>query len=81
MSRRRYAPSEAFKDPAVERELRRISEAFETVNRLPVLHTAPLKPRDGDVVICDGTDWDPLSDGTKRPLWYDADVPEWKAFL
>lgn len=76
-----YAPSSSLKDPAVLRELQRISQVISALStgELRVLHKEPAKPRDGETAICDGTDWDPLSLGVKQPVWYDADVPAWKA--
>lgn len=50
----------------IERELRRISGEFEAgveVVLLMVRHVSPDKPRDGMVVLADGTDWNPGSGG------------------
>ena len=48
----------------LERELRRISAEF-TVGidaiLLPTLYVAPSKPREGQVVLADGTSWNPGS--------------------
>lgn len=78
-----YEPSAIFADVALNEELQRISLAIEGVSNLPflpVLAREPLKPRDGQTAICDGVNWDPLGDGLKRPVWYDFDDEEWKAF-
>lgn len=47
----------------VQRELEAIAMEFQEVQyvRLTELHVAPEKPRDGDIVYADGTDWDPGS--------------------
>lgn len=47
----------------IERELLAISEAFEELDnvRLKELHVEPERPRDGNIVLADGTDWDPGS--------------------
>lgn len=47
----------------LEQEFRRIAEAFQEVEfiRLQELHAEPDRPRDGNVVLADGTDWDPGS--------------------
>lgn len=75
-----YTPlTTGIKDPEVAAEFRRLAEFLGPVYRLPVLYVAPVFPTDGDVVICDGASWNPLADGVKRPLWYDASVPAWKA--
>lgn len=78
----KYTPSEGVKDPAVARELARIAQVLATFSSpsLEVLHVAPEKPYHGQTVICDGDDWDPLSDDTLRPVWYDAVAGTWKAF-
>lgn len=76
-----YVPqTDTIKDPRVVEEFRRLAELLGPVYRLPVLHVAPEFPTDGDVVICDGSDWDPLSDATKQPVWYDGDTASWKGF-
>jgi len=47
----------------IYRELRRVSDATLSVEnvRLAELHVAPDKPREGMIVLADGTDWDPGS--------------------
>jgi len=47
----------------LSREFRRISDAFVVVDnvKLRELHNEPDKPRDGMVVLADGTNWDPGS--------------------
>lgn len=48
----------------VEQELRQIAAVFsggaERI-RLEELHAEPARPRDGEVVLADGTDWNPGS--------------------
>lgn len=67
---------------AVRRELFAIAETFASLatGSLRVLNVAPLKPRDGDTAICDGTNWNPIGDGVKRPVWYDEAATTWKKF-
>lgn len=46
----------------LEGELRAIAEAFnrpELLLKLPLTHTAPDKPREGDIRNADGTNWNP----------------------
>ncbi len=47
----------------IQRELQRISEAFEGVKavELDEIHTAPLRPRNGLIILADGTNFDPGS--------------------
>ena len=75
-----YFQSTPGLDPKVQAELRRISEILATANQMPVLHKEPIRLIDGLTAICDGSDWDPLSDGVKRPVWYDQDAGLWKTF-
>jgi len=77
-----YTPIERVSDPAAQREFRRIAESLNSiaVGRIVVLHVAPSKPYDGQVVICDGVHWNPLNDGLKRPIWFDAEANLWKPF-
>ena len=77
-----YRPSEIIKDAAVLRELGRIAQAFQLLatNNIRVLAVAPEKPRDGDAAICDGVNWNPLGDGIKRPVWFNALTQTWNRF-
>lgn len=45
----------------VEREFAAVAQGFFALERVRFveLHVEPDKPRDGDVVFADGTDWDP----------------------
>ena len=47
----------------IRSELEKISEAFGKVEdiQLVELHVAPERPREGMIVMADGTDWDPGS--------------------
>jgi len=63
-----YTPDSVPHDPEqlsefMRTELDRISNELAAISqiRLEVLHVAPSKPRDGDVILADGTDWDPGS--------------------
>ena len=62
-----YIPTNVPSNPAelpgfLLQELRRISQGTATSYlQLDVLHKAPAKPRDGMVVLADGTDWNPGS--------------------
>jgi len=66
----------------VARELRKIAEVLADLNltAFPVTYVAPEKPRDRQNAICDGTSWNPIGDGVKRPVWYDATAAAWKKF-
>ena len=77
-----YRPVETIKDEAVLRELYRIAEVLATLllGNLEVRATPPEKPGDGDSAICDGVNWNPLSDGIKRPVWYNASNQTWNRF-
>jgi hypothetical protein len=44
------------------RELTRIGQAFDTITpNAPTLNVAPVRPQEGDMVIADGTNWNPGS--------------------
>jgi hypothetical protein len=77
-----YKPNSNIKDSTLLTEFNKLAQVLAqiTVDNLKVLHVAPGKPRDGDVAICDGTDWNPLSDGIKRPIWFDGGSTSWKKF-
>jgi hypothetical protein len=49
----------------IERELIKLSDSLKSLNvdqlNLKVLHAEPDKPREGDLVRADGTDWNPGS--------------------
>ena len=53
-------------------ELRRIQEAFAFLSKssLPTIYEEPEKPREGDMAIADGTEWDPVGTGTPTPVIY-----------
>lgn len=75
-----YTQTEKPKDVIVDRELQRIDDAMKAPFAFVVLHRPPKRLFDGLSCICDGVDWDPMLDGIKRPIWYDAGGPAWKAF-
>lgn len=66
-----YTPTD-LKDPETSRELRRIAEEFNAIGKMRVFHREPEKAREGFFCICDGTDWNPLGDGIKRPVWFNG---------
>ena len=74
-----YEPAEVPDDSKVERELRRVADAsrFTVLN---VLAKAPSRPAEGMVVMCDGVNWNPIGDGIKRPIWFDAVTGLWNKF-
>lgn len=82
MGLKNYAPLAPNLPEAIRRELQAIAETLNglATGPLRVLSVAPVKPRDGDTAICDGTNWNPLGDGIKRPLWYDESAAAWKKF-
>jgi hypothetical protein len=77
-----YNPEGAGIDPKIVRELRKIAEVLAIVdkNTIRFLTAAPEKPRMGDVAICDGTNWNPIADGVRRPIWFDETSGVWRRF-
>jgi len=73
-------PQDQIKDPEVYREFQEVARGMAEMQKMPVFYAEPSKPRDGNFCICDGVHWNPLSDGVKRPIWYDEEASTWKAF-
>jgi hypothetical protein len=71
-------PQDTLKDREVFRELQEVARSFEEIPRMKILFAEPFKPRAGNFCICDGTTWNPLGDGIKRPVWFDG--TNWQAF-
>lgn len=55
----------------VDVELEKLEVAVRDAGRIPVIHQAPTKPRDGDVAYADGSDWDP-GDGAGSYVFYNG---------
>ena len=74
-----YRPSELIRDEATGRELDRIGVALSRAQqgRFRLLYKEPAKPQDGETAICDGTEWDPIGDGLRRPVYFDGDLGMW----
>lgn len=67
-----YSPNDPPQDPAqlqryLREEVAKISAAITglSLGHLDVTYVAPVKPRDGDIRLCDGTSWNPLGTGQK----------------
>jgi hypothetical protein len=71
-----------IQDPIVHDALQRIVSAMTVLiaDKIAITAVEPVKPRDGWVRICDGVNWNPLEDGIKRPVWFDAETETWKKF-
>ncbi len=61
-----YSPGTPPSDPKalglfLQTELRSIARALQLLaaGHLDPVHVAPLRPREGDIRLADGTDWDP----------------------
>jgi len=68
-------------DVAIRDELQRIAAVLESIDgSLHIAFVAPERPREGMVRICDGTSWNPLGDGIRRPVWYDGLTASWRKF-
>lgn len=76
-----YQPTEKL-EPPIQREFQRVAQALNGIIHgiLQVFYTTPQKPRDGQIAIADGVHWNPIGDGIKRPVWYDASAGVWKIF-
>lgn len=67
-----YTPEPAPQDAEelrkyIENEFRKIAAALQRLQdgHLDVTYVAPAKPREGDIRLCDGTQWNPLGTGQK----------------
>lgn len=65
-----YIPKNVPNDPALlpgflREELENVSRGFNTFPylQLSMTYTAPAKPRDGQIYLADGTNWNPGSGG------------------
>jgi hypothetical protein len=78
-----FRPEKAPRDPKeladwLDRTMLQAQRAANTgSDSLPlrVLHVAPTRPQDGWLYNADGTNWDPLGDGSAGIVRYDASVP------
>lgn len=77
-----YTPGQVD-DASTQAELLKLAQVVNIaeMKALKLATREPARPVDLQVVVCDGTNWNPMGDGLKRPIWYDADVQLWKAFL
>ncbi len=68
-----YSPGVVLSDPALQNELIQISRAISDIESRVVdqYNAAPAKPRDGQLVYADGTNWDP-GDGEGFYAYYNA---------
>jgi hypothetical protein len=66
-------------DTALMREFEEISASLLSFSvQLQRAYSPPARPRFGMVVICDGSAWDPIGDGTQRPVWFNGSA--WQVF-
>lgn len=67
-----YVINYTGEDQQVVQELLAIQRSIAELNRLSlqVSNTEPEKPREGQMYLADGTNWDPLSTGVKSPVIY-----------
>lgn len=74
---KRYSPRYAGQDSAAATEFRHLSEVLTGEIEAPVHNVAPKKPRVGRIVVADGVNWDPLTAGVPRLVWFNGTT--WKA--
>lgn len=67
-----YAPGDVPSDPKelqryLREEFQKIAAAVTALSlgHLDITNVAPTKPREGDIRLCDGTNWNPLGTGQK----------------
>lgn len=81
-----YTPRNVPSDPAalpdfLRSEFQRLQEelgAAQALLRIAEINVDPSKPRQGDIRLADGTNWDPIADGLQQPVWFDG--TQWQPF-
>ncbi len=73
-----YRPAGTLTDPEIQRELEAIAREFAELPSMQIRYREPFKPREGNYCVCDGTTWNPLGDGIKRPIIFLNGA--WEAF-
>ena len=64
-------------DPSVAEQFQRLAEILTGEIEIPLHYREPDRPRIGRIVVADGTEWDPISAGVPRIVWYNGTA--WKA--
>lgn len=59
-------------DASAADQFGRLQEILGGQTDIPVHNAAPAKPRIGRVVVADGTNWDPLTVGVPRLVWFNG---------
>lgn len=67
-----YSNTYTGDDGSAAEQFRRLSEVLGGELLVPVHYAAPARPRTGRLVVADGTEWDPLSAGVPRLVWYNG---------
>lgn len=69
-----YKPSNQVKDMEVARELQEIGRELNDplATRILVSAVAPERPRQGDIRVADGINWNPLGAGVPRLVWFNG---------
>jgi hypothetical protein len=68
-----YTPTYAGDDINAANEFARLAQALNGDRlQLQVWHSEPPLPRLGDVVVADGTDWDPTLNAAPTVVWFNG---------
>lgn len=73
----KYESTYAGEDQQAGDQFLHLAEILTGELLLTELHAEPAHPRFGRIVGSDGTDWDPISAGVPRIVWYNGAA--WKA--
>jgi hypothetical protein len=59
-------------DESARTQFSRLSEVLTGELVVPLHNVAPTRPRIGRVVVADGVNWDPLTAGVPRLVWFNG---------
>ena len=69
---KRYASTYNGQDSSAEEQFRLLTEALTGQLVVPVHYSAPLRPRQGRIVVADGVSWNPIAAGVPRLVWFNG---------
>jgi hypothetical protein len=68
----KYESTYAGEDQSAAQEFSNLSQVLTGEIVVPNVNVEPERPRYGRVVVADGTDWDPLTAGVPRLVWFNG---------
>ena len=71
-----YLSTYIGEDMSAHEQFQRISEILTGDLRLDLLNAEPARPRQGEIKLADGTNWDPVGVGVPAIVWYNGSAWE-----